>query len=86
MARPVSTLHPEPVKLIGTNRSRGARVTAIRNHANLIWGIAKLLRGDCNQADYGKGVLDDDFRARTTFLAMMVFDARYCGQQAEGVA
>ncbi len=29
----------------------------IRNHANLIWGIAELLRGDYRQADYGKVIL-----------------------------
>jgi type I restriction enzyme M protein len=29
----------------------------IRNHANLIWGIAELLRGDYKQADYGKVIL-----------------------------
>ena len=29
----------------------------IRSHANLIWGIAKLLRGDYKQADYGKVIL-----------------------------
>ncbi len=29
----------------------------VRNHANLIWGIAELLRGDYRQADYGKVIL-----------------------------
>src|SRR3954464_13629476 len=29
----------------------------IRNHANLIWGVAELLRGDYKQADYGKVIL-----------------------------
>ncbi len=29
----------------------------IQNHANLIWGIAELLRGDYKQADYGKVIL-----------------------------
>lgn len=29
----------------------------IRNHANLLWGIAELLRGDYKQADYGKVIL-----------------------------
>ncbi|MDQ3435232.1 MAG: type I restriction-modification system subunit M N-terminal domain-containing protein, partial [Actinomycetota bacterium] len=29
----------------------------IRNHANLIWGIAELLRGDYKRADYGKVIL-----------------------------
>ena len=29
----------------------------IRSHANLIWGIAELLRGDYKQADYGKVIL-----------------------------
>jgi type I restriction enzyme M protein len=29
----------------------------LRNHANLIWGIAELLRGDYKQADYGKVIL-----------------------------
>jgi len=31
--------------------------TAIRNHADLIWGIAELLRGDYKRADYGKVIL-----------------------------
>jgi type I restriction enzyme M protein len=34
-----------------------ARAPEIRNHANLIWGIAELLRGDYRQADYGKVIL-----------------------------
>ncbi|MCW2983691.1 MAG: SAM-dependent methyltransferase [Conexibacter sp.] len=29
----------------------------VRNHANLIWGVAELLRGDYKQADYGKVIL-----------------------------
>jgi len=33
------------------------RLSEIRNHANLIWGIAELLRGDYKQADYGKVIL-----------------------------
>jgi len=28
-------------------------MTDVRNHANLVWGIAELLRGDYKQADYG---------------------------------
>ena len=32
-------------------------MTDVRNHANLVWGIAELLRGDYKQADYGKVVL-----------------------------
>jgi type I restriction enzyme M protein len=28
-----------------------------RNHANLIWGITELLRGDYKRADYGKVIL-----------------------------
>ena len=32
-------------------------MTDIRNHANLVWGIAELLRGDYKQADYGKVIL-----------------------------
>ena len=32
-------------------------MTDVRNHANLIWGIAELLRGDYKQADYGKVIL-----------------------------
>ena len=32
-------------------------MTELRNHANLIWGIAELLRGDYKQADYGKVIL-----------------------------
>jgi type I restriction enzyme M protein len=35
----------------------GAREAHIRNHANLIWGIAELLRGDYKRADYGKVIL-----------------------------
>jgi type I restriction enzyme M protein len=34
-----------------------ARLSEIRNHANLIWGVAELLRGDYKQADYGKVIL-----------------------------
>jgi type I restriction enzyme M protein len=30
---------------------------AVRNHANLIWGVAELLRGDYKQDDYGKVIL-----------------------------
>ncbi|MDP8907561.1 MAG: type I restriction-modification system subunit M [Chloroflexota bacterium] len=32
-------------------------MTDVRNHANVVWGIAELLRGDYKQADYGKVVL-----------------------------
>ena len=32
-------------------------MTDVRNHANLVWGIAELLRGDYKQADYGKVIL-----------------------------
>jgi type I restriction enzyme M protein len=32
-------------------------VTDVRNHANLVWGIAEVLRGDYKQADYGKVIL-----------------------------
>ncbi|MGE4425057.1 MAG: N-6 DNA methylase [Solirubrobacteraceae bacterium] len=31
--------------------------TEVRNHANLIWSVAELLRGDYKQADYGKVIL-----------------------------
>ena len=34
-----------------------ADTAAVRNHANLIWGVAELLRGDYKQADYGKVIL-----------------------------
>src|SRR6188472_99821 len=34
-----------------------ARMTELRNHADLIWGVAELLRGDYKQADYGKVIL-----------------------------
>src|SRR4051794_1291141 len=37
--------------------SMQAATSEIRNHANLIWGIAELLRGDYKQADYGKVIL-----------------------------
>ena len=32
-------------------------MSELRNHANLIWGIAELLRGDYKQSDYGKVIL-----------------------------
>jgi len=32
-------------------------MTDVKNHANLVWGIADLLREDYKQADYGKVVL-----------------------------
>jgi type I restriction enzyme M protein len=32
-------------------------MTDINNHANLIWGVAELLRGDYKRADYGKVIL-----------------------------
>lgn len=32
-------------------------MTDIKNHANLVWSIAELLRGDYKQADYGKVIL-----------------------------
>jgi type I restriction enzyme M protein len=32
-------------------------MTDVRNHANVVWGIAELLRGDYKQADYGKVIL-----------------------------
>lgn len=32
-------------------------MTEVRNHANLIWSVAELLRGDYKQADYGKVIL-----------------------------
>ena len=32
-------------------------MTALRNHANLIWGIAELLRGDYRQSQYGDVIL-----------------------------
>lgn len=35
----------------------GATSAEVRNHANLIWSIAELLRGDYKQADYGKVIL-----------------------------
>lgn len=34
-----------------------AKDTEVRNHANLIWSVAELLRGDYKQADYGKVIL-----------------------------
>src|SRR4051794_11678642 len=34
-----------------------ARMSDIRNHANLIWGIAELLRGDYRQSQYGDVIL-----------------------------
>lgn len=32
-------------------------MTDVRNHANLVWSIAELLRGDYKQANYGKVIL-----------------------------
>jgi type I restriction enzyme M protein len=32
-------------------------MTDVKSHANLVWGIAELLRGDYKQADYGKVIL-----------------------------
>ena len=32
-------------------------MTDLRNHANLIWGIAELLRGDYRQSQYGDVIL-----------------------------
>lgn len=32
-------------------------MTDVKNHANLVWGIAELLRGDYEQADYGNVIL-----------------------------
>ena len=33
------------------------RASELNNHANLIWGIAELLRGDYKQSEYGRVVL-----------------------------
>src|SRR4051794_34816103 len=33
------------------------RMNELRNSADLIWGVAELLRGDYKQADYGKVIL-----------------------------
>ena len=38
-------------------RVEEARMSEIRNHANLIWGIAELLRGDYRQSQYGDVIL-----------------------------
>ena len=35
----------------------GSLMTDIQNHANLIWSIADLLRGDYKQSEYGKVIL-----------------------------
>ena len=32
-------------------------MSELRNHAQLIWGIAELLRGDYKQSEYGRVVL-----------------------------
>src|ERR1700722_1543050 len=32
-------------------------MTDLRNHANLIWGVAELLRGDYKQSQYGDVIL-----------------------------
>jgi type I restriction enzyme M protein len=37
--------------------SDARRSTEVRNHANLIWGIAELLRGDYKQSQYGDVIL-----------------------------
>jgi type I restriction enzyme M protein len=53
MAEDVSTEALSPLAPIIAQR----RVSELRNHANLIWEIAELLRGDYKQADYGKVIL-----------------------------
>src|SRR3954451_16909277 len=40
-----------------TGWTDGRRMTEVRNHANLIWGIAELLRGDYRQSQYGDVIL-----------------------------
>jgi type I restriction enzyme M protein len=58
-AAPCQTHHfmgePEPVVL--TREQRSARMNELNNHANLIWGIAELLRGDYKQSEYGRVIL-----------------------------
>src|SRR3954447_182133 len=44
----------------GTNApgwSEARRTSEVRNHANLIWSIAELLRGDYKQSQYGDVIL-----------------------------
>lgn len=40
-----------------TNEQVLAKDAEVRNHADLIWSVAELLRGDYKQADYGKVIL-----------------------------
>jgi hypothetical protein len=58
-ARPPATTHPGWWTTEGHLIAEHAARTApeVRNHANLIWGVAELLRGDYKQADYGKVIL-----------------------------
>lgn len=42
---------------MSTSIRSAATEAEVRNHANLIWSIAELLRGDYKQADYGKVIL-----------------------------
>src|ERR1044072_7668207 len=54
MARPRSRCHPWCVTV---RMSACLAMTDVRNHANLVWGIDELLRGDYKRADYGKVIL-----------------------------
>jgi type I restriction enzyme M protein len=49
-------MHPSPNTGAPT-RVGDARMGEVRNHANLIWGIAELLRGDYRQSQYGDVIL-----------------------------
>jgi type I restriction enzyme M protein len=40
-----------------TRAERLGRANELNNHANLIWGIAELLRGDYKQSEYGRVIL-----------------------------
>ncbi len=47
----------EPDPVVPPRALRSARLRELNNHANLIWGIAELLRGDYKQSEYGRVIL-----------------------------
>ena len=54
---PVGGVTVEPSPLTVRSVRLGGSSARVRSHANLIRGIAELLRGDYKWADYGKVVL-----------------------------
>ncbi len=53
----VALSEPSRENRFAVDRKVLPEVPDVKNHANLIWGIAELLRGDYKQADYGKVIL-----------------------------